>query len=201
ANPLLSNRDVQEILAYSARQVGAPASYQTNHAFDWNGGGLHTSTDFGYGLVDALAAVRMAEIWTPHSNWSAGFAGTVSPGLAIPDSNTAGVNSTFSVIGGSNYRLLRIDIDLNVTHTWIGDLVVTLTSPGGTVSTLVNRPGKGPSSSSPVNGSNQDNINFVLDSTQFWGEKDSVGTWTLNVSDRSPGDTGTLNGYTWRVYD
>ncbi len=29
-----------------------------------NGGGLHYSTDYGYGAIDAFAAVRMAEVWS-----------------------------------------------------------------------------------------------------------------------------------------
>ena len=76
ANPGLGWRDVQTILASSARHVGGsnvgdPPSataketdgWKFNHADDWNGGGLHFSNDYGYGLVDALAAVRMAETW------------------------------------------------------------------------------------------------------------------------------------------
>jgi subtilisin family serine protease len=61
ANPLLGSRDVQEILAYTAREVGNTGSYAFNGAHNWNGGGLHTSADYGYGLVDATAAVRLAE--------------------------------------------------------------------------------------------------------------------------------------------
>jgi hypothetical protein len=37
--------------------------WQFNAADTWNGGGLHFSNDYGYGLVDALAAVRLAETW------------------------------------------------------------------------------------------------------------------------------------------
>ena len=72
ANPDLGWRDVQEILALSARQVGDPASltgyekyaWSYNGADNWNGGGMHFSNDYGFGLVDALAAVRLAESWT-----------------------------------------------------------------------------------------------------------------------------------------
>ena len=35
-----------------------------NDAANWNGGGMHFSNDYGYGLVDAYAAVRMAEVWS-----------------------------------------------------------------------------------------------------------------------------------------
>jgi subtilisin family serine protease len=72
ANPELGWRDVQSILAYSARHVGSGINGESlsgserhlwtwNGATNWNGGALHHSADYGYGLVDALAAVRLAE--------------------------------------------------------------------------------------------------------------------------------------------
>ena len=60
ANSNLGYRDVQEILAYSARIVDDQnTSWQTNGANNWNGGGLHFSHDYGFGNVDALAAVTL----------------------------------------------------------------------------------------------------------------------------------------------
>ncbi len=71
ANPNLGYRDIQQILAYSADKVNDPTSttvdpynyWTTNGADNWNGGGLHYSLDYGYGEVDARAAVRLAETW------------------------------------------------------------------------------------------------------------------------------------------
>jgi hypothetical protein len=54
---------VQEILACSARQTGGNAGWRHNGADNWKGGGPHVSHDFGVGLVDAYAAVRLAETW------------------------------------------------------------------------------------------------------------------------------------------
>ncbi|NES20874.1 MAG: S8 family serine peptidase, partial [Symploca sp. SIO3E6] len=81
ANPNLGWRDVQEILAYSARHVGTNVGFGTNGfeeyawrfngANNWNGGGLHFSNDYGFGLVDAKAAVRLAETWGSNSQTSA----------------------------------------------------------------------------------------------------------------------------------
>ena len=78
ANAGLGWRDVQNILAASARHtgsdsgdLGAEAAHANengewffNDAANWNGGGMHFSNDYGYGLVDAYAAVRMAEVWS-----------------------------------------------------------------------------------------------------------------------------------------
>ena len=73
ANAGLGWRDVQSILASSARHVGSAVgggiagsekyNWNFNAAGTWNGGGQHFSNDYGYGLVDALAAVRLAETW------------------------------------------------------------------------------------------------------------------------------------------
>ena len=77
ANPELGWRDVQTILAASARHIGAISAprlvsletrpWTFNKATTWNGGGYHFSYDYGFGLVDALAAVRLAETWTAQS--------------------------------------------------------------------------------------------------------------------------------------
>ena len=73
ANGGLGWRDVQNILALTAArtgsEIGAAASnfeqgaWQVNGANNWNGGGLSFNASYGYGLVDAFAAVRMAEVW------------------------------------------------------------------------------------------------------------------------------------------
>ncbi len=54
ANPNLGYRDIQAILALSARKINDPnTSWSNNTATNWNGGGMHTSNDYGFGEVDA----------------------------------------------------------------------------------------------------------------------------------------------------
>jgi hypothetical protein len=56
ANPNLGYRDVQEILALTARKVNDPSTdWKDNGAKNSNGGGMHVSHDYGFGEVDALA--------------------------------------------------------------------------------------------------------------------------------------------------
>lgn len=197
ANPGLGYRDVQQILAYSAaKPPGFHAGDQTNDARHWNGGGLTVSHDYGFGLVDAHAAVRLAETWTGHSTFAnmATYTEGVTAGIAIPDASTTGISSIIAVAPAdlpANIEIDRVEISLNVTHTWIGDLVVTLAGPGGTTSTLVSRPGA--SSTSPW-GASQDDVDFTMDSVQFWGEA-AIGTWTLAVRDLASGDAGRLNSW------
>ena len=72
ANGALGWRDVREILATSAALTGSvmtgrpgdetmTVTSQANG--NWNGGGRVFSDDYGFGAVDAFAAVRMAEVW------------------------------------------------------------------------------------------------------------------------------------------
>ena len=45
---------IQKILAYSARQFDdGNTVWKENDAIDWNGGGLHFSEDYGFGIIDA----------------------------------------------------------------------------------------------------------------------------------------------------
>lgn len=58
ANPQLGWRDVQQILALTARQVDL-----TDPDLQKNGAGLGVSHNTGFGVVDAGAAVRLAQRW------------------------------------------------------------------------------------------------------------------------------------------
>ena len=195
ANPNLGYRDVQEILAYSATQVDSTdPGWAFNAAKNWNGGGLHVSHDFGFGLVDAHAAVRLAETWTAQST-KANELNTFNaktPNLTITDNGT--ITDTITV--GSGLNIDHVEVFISITHPHIGDLVVKLTSPDGTESVLVNRPGL--STSNPT-GSNQGFIYFAFDSTNHWGES-GAGTWTLSVSDQKTGDVGTLDYWSLKLF-
>lgn len=48
-----------------------PWVWQTNGADNWNGGGHEVSHDYGFGMVDAAAATRLAKTWKPSrsSEW------------------------------------------------------------------------------------------------------------------------------------
>ncbi|WP_134494959.1 proprotein convertase P-domain-containing protein [Microvirga pakistanensis] len=142
ANPLLGWRDVQEILAYSAWNTDpTSAGWITNGASNWNGGGLHVSRDYGFGLVDARAAVRLAETWTKTSTSAneVSAAYTAAVNQDIPDNTGASVSSSINVSNRIEIDHVEVTIDLN--HTNVGDLIVELISPDGTRSRLINRLG------------------------------------------------------------
>ena len=198
ANPDLGWRDVQEILGYSARKVGSTggslAGYEKNlwsynSADNWNGGGLHFSHDYGFGLVDALAAVRLAETWTAQSTSAneVQTSATSSVSAAIPDLGSA--TRTFTL--ADDIRIDHLELTVNITHPNRGDLKITLTSPDGTVSVLLDKPLGGTDTA--------DNLVFRLGSNAFWGET-SAGNWTVTVLDTKTGNTGTINSLTLRAY-
>lgn len=131
-----------------------------NQAALWNGGGLHHSRDFGLGLVDGTAAVRLAETWTL-SQTSANqrdVSAARSTAQAIPDGNLAGLTQTVSI--GQAITVEHVSLRLDLTHTWRGQLTVSLISPQGTESVLFDRIGA--TGSGP--GSDLDNLVFTFTS-------------------------------------
>ena len=205
ANPNLGYRDVQEILAYSARWNDTDnATWKINSATNWNGGGLHHSSDYGFGLVDALAAVRLAETWqTQHTATNEKrVLRTSNSVLAIPDAEPAGISDSIRVTKGVEIDYVEVDVEIN--HANYSDLIVTLTSPTGVVSELLNRAPRGAepyfpgSSYDPGKVDGQDFL-YTFSTTANWGET-GVGDWTLTVTDAKTGDTGTLNTWTLNLY-
>ena len=191
ANADLGYRDVQEILAYSAvNPKSSDAGWQTNGASAWNGGGLTFSHDYGFGLVDAHAAVRLAETWTAQSteaNVEVNPHENLTSSAFIPDNST--ITRTADVATAMNID--HVEVHLEIEHTYIGDLTVTLTSPDDTTSVLVNRPGV---SASSTYGASQNDIDFTFTSVAHWGET-GQGAWTLSVSDAVSSDTGYLKDW------
>lgn len=194
-NPHLGYRDVQQILAYTAHQAGSPAGWTTNGAHDWNGGGLQYDDAIqatGFGEVDALAAVRLAATWEGVPRTSANVVDVVASKTvneAIPDHTGKFERSTIDI--DRNVVVERVDVAVNLTHPFIGDLEITLTSPQGTTSYLMYRPSQGALSAV---GSNQHDIHFTFDTVLDWGER-AQGSWTLGVIDLGTGNAGTLDNW------
>jgi subtilisin-like proprotein convertase family protein len=104
---------------------------------------------------------------------------SATPRAPIPDNQT--VTSTLSFTGDATVESLKLDLDLK--HTYRGDLVVTLTSPSGKSAVISDKQGGG-----------ADDLKGSFDLTAFAGEK-AAGTWTLSVQDTARQDTGTLESW------
>ena len=103
----------------------------------------------------------------------------------IPDNNPEGITSIINV--PNEGTVFSVEAGVDITHTWRGDLIVSLTSPAGTEHMLHNRSG----------GSADDLVQSWSVDT-FNGEA-MQGDWTLNVSDNAGADVGTLNSWSLTI--
>lgn len=184
ANPQLGWRDVKEILIRTARKID-----DTNGGYQTNGAGLpfRFSNRYGAGMVDANAAVTMAQTWTNLGPQTSVSRESGAPAVDIPDNSATGVSRTFD-FSGTNTRVEFVQFTVDITHPFRGELEFTLTSPSG-MQAVVNRR------------TNDDtaNLQWTFGDSQHWGEQ-SNGTWTLEVRDRAAGNVGTFNSATVKIY-
>ncbi len=131
-----------------------------------------------------------------------------SPALAIVDNTT--VSTTIEVT--DEFDITDLNVDLNITHTWVGDLRITLQSPSGTQVLIFDGAADGCSGDNIIDLYDDESSNalscmagtpdaFPLADyrpsnplSAFDGQS-TVGTWTISIEDAAAGDTGTLN--TW----
>jgi kexin len=182
ANPNLTWRDVQHILMTTAEK-----NDPTDPDWTTNGAGYHVNHKYGFGRIDAEAAVAAAETWVTAPPEEIG-SGSATPNLPIPDNNTTGVSSNITI--PDSLRVEYVDVFFTAAdHTYWADLEVTLTSPSGTRSVLSSVGISYPSS--------YDNWRFG--SARHFGES-SQGTWTLTVKDLQSIDTGTFQSWGIKIY-
>lgn len=186
ANPNLTYRDVTDILVRTSERI------DPNNA-DWtqNGAGLWVNHNYGFGGIDATAAVSAAYNHSSLGPEVARTTGRQIVNAAIPDNGGGSVVRTINVPRASAVGSLEyVEVVFDARHTYIGDLEVVLTSPSGTQSVL-------------AQARLQDNQtaynNWVFSSARHWGES-SEGTWTISVTDRQAADTGTFDAFELRFY-
>ncbi|QGV78406.1 M4 family metallopeptidase [Streptomyces ficellus] len=102
--------------------------------------------------------------------------------VAIPD-NGAAVTSAVNVTGVTGNAPSALKVDVDIVHTWRGDLVVDLVAPDGSVYNLK------PFSSSD----SADNVKATY--TVNASSEVANGSWKLRVQDRARQDTGYINGF------
>jgi subtilisin-like proprotein convertase family protein len=203
ANPNLGWRDVQAIMAYSARHVGSAVggiaqnyefdSWQFNGAKNWNGAGLHFSNDYGFGLVDATTAVRLAENWLnfapakTSANEVSVTNGVNQTAQAIPDNSNAGLTFNVTLTGAISIEQMALRMELN--HTAVGDLLIDLVSPQGVTSNMWLR----------TNAGTAINADWTFASREFYGVE-AAGTWTVRIRDLGTLGTGTIGNVNLTAY-
>ncbi|MDP2520893.1 S8 family serine peptidase [Shimia thalassica] len=187
ANEDLGLRDVQEILAISSRQISeTDGSWITNNATHWNGGGMTFSNNFGFGLVDASAAVNLAEYWEDQST-SVNMVSVVDYLGEVVD------ETAFSF---QNFMDIDMEIEkVNVRYTGYADdwssSILELVSPEGTVSEIFTEQDAWYDTPSAAF---DESIQPSLFSNAFRGES-SLGEWTLRLRDAETNEYQEFN--TW----
>lgn len=150
----------------------------------------HSSCDSTANINDT-ALDRNADA-IAYAIWNLGAATPVPPGPAfentadvnIPDSPAAAVNSPVTVSGVTGNAPATTKVDVNIVHTYRGDLVVDLVAPDGTVYNLHNR-----------SGGSADNL--VQSYTVNASSEVANGIWKLQVKDVAAQDVGYINS--WKI--
>lgn len=134
---------------------------------------------FGHGNVDAFAAVESA-LDVPLSNVTA----TSQVAVAIPDNDPVGIVSRLNINNSGVIQSLKVKVD--IAHTFIGDLVVSLVSPDGRRIRLHDRTG------GSANDLKREYDESRVSALASLAANSIRGVWTLEVTDHAGIDTGTL---------
>ncbi len=187
ANPNLTWRDVQHVLIDSARTCDP-----TSPGWSLNAGGRWFNESYGFGAIDAGAAVALAQSWTNVAAEQTATATYTPPAsILIPDAPAFPPFSPVvtSVAIAESLRVESVELTLSVAHARIGDLRVELVSPSGTVSTLA----------APRADPTDNYVDYLFTSLRSWDEP-SNGTWTLRITDETMSNIGSLVNWSLAVH-
>ncbi|MBD1834764.1 S8 family serine peptidase [Cyanobacteria bacterium FACHB-472] len=188
ANPDLTAQEVRRILQQTADKIVDPdpdpqlafrlGTYDVNGYSQW----------FGYGKVNAFKAVQAAkEQRVQQSKPSQVLNGRNNNSLAIPDDNPQGIPSPIQVPQTGSVR--DIQIGVNIEHSFLGDIEVSLIPPTGQTVLLQ---GRTLGSATQLQGTytlqNTPALKQLLDSP-------AAGVWRLLVVDYAQLDTGTIKSW------
>ncbi|WP_206795631.1 M4 family metallopeptidase [Amycolatopsis sp. MtRt-6] len=111
---------------------------------------------------------------------------TNSTRLNIPDYPASAVSSTVNVAGCARNASGTTKVEVHITHTYRGDLVLDLIAPDGTAYRMKNS-----------NSDSADNIDTTY--TVNASTEAANGNWQLRIRDVGPADTGYLSSWTLTV--
>jgi subtilisin-like proprotein convertase family protein len=175
-------------------------------------GGLTECTPYFYWVESADPAGNAVSddnggayyTFTTGKNVNPSYAYAGAP-VSIPDNSSTGASVTVSVPDAST--LLDVNAKVTITHTYDGDLTLSLIGPDGTTAVLSNR--RGSSGDNFTNTVFDDEATTAISSgsAPFTGSfkpdgalsafdgKTAAGNWTLKVVDGASTDTGSIVGF------
>ena len=206
ANPNLSYRDVKAIIAKTARK-----NDPTNANWDTNSAGVDYNYNYGFGAIDAQAAVTAASTWSLYpdqltENWPT--SSVMSVESTVDDAGNQ-ISSDIVVSGSSITSIEFIEVELNMEHNDWGNLEIILERNGTTTTTsflAIDHPCINSSFTELID-CTKSNDSFTFGVAKHF-EEDANATWTLKIrdaeaaSDIDDGDTPdgeTGNFVSWRL--
>ncbi|MFE2814398.1 S8 family serine peptidase [Streptomyces nigra] len=131
----------------------------------------------GAGLADATKTVQAVS-----GGSTGGTTFTSTSALSIPDAGSA-VESPITVSGRGGNAPAALKVDVDITHTYRGDLVVDLVAPDGSTYRL--------KSSSGSDSADDVRASYTVNASTETAD----GTWKLRVRDTAAQDTGRINSW------
>lgn len=149
---------------------------------------------------------------TPFSFTTIAFSCQTRDAVGLPITISASGTPTVlsKVLVFDDLQVADVNVDLELDHTFLSDIVVSLTSPAGTTVVLISNSCDDLRNVNAV--FDDDAANFVCGGTpaisgtvkplgflsSFNGES-ALGEWILTVSDNAPSDGGSLKGFTLEI--
>lgn len=204
ANPTLTWRDVKLVLAESARKNDPDNEGWLDGAAAYGSDAdrYHFNHEYGFGVVDAAAAVELAMTWANLPPMREASIESSMINTPIPDAYDAASIETVTLT-------LDLDTDIDFTefveintsfqHNSFRDLDVELESPSGAVSKLTVPFNTFTDDDDPDNDYVPMRGPYRFGSARHLGE-DPNGTWTLRITDRFRFGAGILESWGITVY-
>ena len=206
ANPSLTYRDVRAILIRTAFRN----QYDDPEYTGWEKDGVYPfSHDYGFGRVNAKAAVEMALTWKNLPNErEAPVIVTKEESIPIPEDDQ-GISLPITIDVEQDMLIEFIEITFKANHPRWCDLEIMLTSPyqpKSTTSILTEqhtfcKENKilGISIGRVDDKYGYNGTGWRFGSVRHFGEH-SKGTWTLTIKDKRSGKTGTFKSVELKIY-
>ncbi|MCK4739578.1 MAG: proprotein convertase P-domain-containing protein [Deltaproteobacteria bacterium] len=168
------------------------------------------SVDFWEADTHGRLLMRNALLWTAgattQTHETINTASTAVP-VNITDNTT--ITSTINI--GNIGDVADVNVNLDITHTYDGDLLITLISPSGTRVVLSNYNGGGTANFTGTIFDDEATTAISSDVGPYAGSytpdeplsnldsQDAAGNWTLEIHDGAGGDIGSLNSWSLAI--
>jgi subtilisin family serine protease len=228
ANPELSWREINYIAASTATQVDpenepvvltiGDAEWTAHAGWVENAAGFSFNNLYGFGRVDAGAAVAMAKEGVDLGEWveSEWIPAAIETPVAIPDNSAEGVSQTIAVEDDVTIETMQLKVTIanpEMAYSYMdpdengmsyasmagSDIAIEVTSPAGTRNVVIaSRNGL------VISAQGAPSLGYVMYETElktnaFYGES-AAGEWTVKVLDTAADSFQVQNGGSW-FYD